>query len=85
MAAEYARRRHRQECLCYTLTRGPRRDPVVCRCLAPLGRVTQVTFPSTLTEGYTYDAMNNLLSKTDRKQQGEKGVKGRKVSGSAPG
>jgi YD repeat-containing protein len=25
-----------------------------------LGRVTQVTFPSTLSESYTYDAMNNL-------------------------
>ena len=34
-----------------------------------LGRVTQVTFPSTLSESYTYDAMNNLLSKTDRKGQ----------------
>ncbi len=33
-----------------------------------LGRVTQVTFPSSLSEGYTYDAMNNLLSKTDRNQ-----------------
>jgi YD repeat-containing protein len=32
-------------------------------------RGTQVTFPSTLTEGYTYDAMNNLLAKTDRKGQ----------------
>ena len=26
-----------------------------------------MTFPSTLSESYTYDAMNNLLSKTDRK------------------
>ncbi len=34
-----------------------------------LGRVTSVTFPSTLSESYSYDAMNNLLSKTDRKQQ----------------
>lgn len=34
-----------------------------------LGRVTEVTFPSTLSEGYTYDAMNNLVSKTDRKGQ----------------
>ena len=33
-----------------------------------LGRVTQVTFPSTLSESYTYDAMNNLLTKTDRKR-----------------
>ena len=32
-----------------------------------MGRVTQVTFPSTLSESYTYDAMSNLLSKTDRK------------------
>ncbi len=28
-----------------------------------LGRVTQVTFPSMLSESYTYDAMNNLLTK----------------------
>jgi len=35
----------------------------------PLGRVTEVIFPPTLTESYTYDAMKNLLSKTDRKQQ----------------
>ena len=34
-----------------------------------LGRVTQVTFPSTLNESYSYDAMSNLLSKTDRKGQ----------------
>jgi RHS repeat-associated protein len=34
-----------------------------------LGRVTQVTFPSTLSESYTYDAVNNLLTKTDRKNQ----------------
>ena len=34
-----------------------------------LGRVTQVPFPSTLGESYADDAMNNLLSKTDRKQQ----------------
>ena len=34
-----------------------------------LGRVTQVTFPSTLSESYAYDAMNDLLSKTDRKGQ----------------
>ncbi len=32
-----------------------------------LGRV--ITFPSTLSESYTYDAMNNLLTKTDRKLQ----------------
>jgi YD repeat-containing protein len=31
------------------------------------GRVTQVTFPSSLSESYAYDAMNNLLSKTNRK------------------
>ena len=40
----------------------------------PLGRVTQVTFPSTLSEGYTYAAMNNLLSKTDCKRVAELGV-----------
>ena len=34
-----------------------------------LGRVTQVTFPSSLSESYTYDDVNNLLSKTDRKGQ----------------
>jgi RHS repeat-associated protein len=34
-----------------------------------LGRVTQVTFPSTLSESYTHDVMNNLLTKTDRKGQ----------------
>jgi len=34
-----------------------------------LGRVTQTTFPSTLTESYTYDAVSNLTSKTDRKGQ----------------
>ena len=37
------------------------------RCATTLGRV--ITFPSTLAESYTYDAMNNLLTKTDRKQQ----------------
>jgi len=31
------------------------------------GWVTETTFPSTLQESYTYDAMGNLLSKTDRK------------------
>ena len=35
----------------------------------PLGRVTQVTFPSTLSESYTFDAVGNLLTKTDRKGQ----------------
>lgn len=34
-----------------------------------LGRVTQTTFPSTLTETYTYDAVGNLTAKTDRKGQ----------------
>ena len=34
-----------------------------------MGRVTQVTFPSTLSESYAYDAMNNLLTRTDRKGQ----------------
>jgi RHS repeat-associated protein len=33
------------------------------------GRLTQTTFPSTLSETYTYDAIDNLLSKTDRKSQ----------------
>ena len=34
---------------------------------AALGRVTQVTFPSTRTASYTYDAMKNLLTKRERK------------------
>jgi RHS repeat-associated protein len=34
-----------------------------------LGRVTQTTFPSTLTETYGYDRLYNLTSKTDRKGQ----------------
>jgi YD repeat-containing protein len=34
-----------------------------------LGRVTKVTFPSTLTENYTYDAVGNLKTKQDRKNQ----------------
>ena len=33
------------------------------------GRVTQTTFPSSLTESYSYDAVGNLTSKTDRKGQ----------------
>ena len=33
------------------------------------GRVTQTTFPSNLYETYSYDADNNLTSKTDRKGQ----------------
>jgi YD repeat-containing protein len=32
-----------------------------------LGRVTQTTFPSTLTETYGYDRLYDLTSKTDRK------------------
>ena len=31
--------------------------------------MTQTTFPSTLVENYGYDAVGNLLSKTDRKNQ----------------
>jgi YD repeat-containing protein len=31
--------------------------------------VTQTTFPSSLAESYNYDAVGNLLSKTDRKGQ----------------
>jgi YD repeat-containing protein len=31
--------------------------------------VTQTTFPSTLAETYVYDAVGNLTSKTDRKNQ----------------
>ena len=31
--------------------------------------MTRTTFPSTLTETYTYDVVGNLLSKTDRKGQ----------------
>ncbi len=34
-----------------------------------MGRVTQTTFPSTLTETYGYDQLYNLTSKTDRKGQ----------------
>ncbi len=34
-----------------------------------LRRVTGVTFPSTLSESCTYDAVGNLLTKTDRKGQ----------------
>lgn len=34
-----------------------------------LGRVTQVTSPSTLSKSYIYDAMNNLLTEMDRKGQ----------------
>lgn len=34
-----------------------------------LRRVTQTTFPSSLTETYAYDAVGNLTSKTDRKGQ----------------
>jgi YD repeat-containing protein len=33
------------------------------------GRVTQTTFPSSLSETYAYDAIGNLTSKTDRKGQ----------------
>ncbi len=32
-------------------------------------RLKQVNFPSTLTEAYTYDAVGNLLTKRDRKNQ----------------
>ena len=31
--------------------------------------MTQTTFPSTLYETYGYDAVGNLTSKTDRKNQ----------------
>jgi YD repeat-containing protein len=31
--------------------------------------VTKTNFPSALIENYTYDADNNLTSKTDRKNQ----------------
>jgi RHS repeat-associated protein len=34
-----------------------------------MGRVTQTTFPSSLTETYTYDQLYHLTSKTDRKNQ----------------
>ena len=33
------------------------------------GRVVQTTFPSALAETYAYDAVGNLSSKTDRKNQ----------------
>lgn len=37
------------------------------------GRVTQTSFPSALTEAYVYDAVGNLLSKTDRKASNRTG------------
>jgi YD repeat-containing protein len=33
------------------------------------GRVSKTTFPSTLAEFYFYDAVGNLITKTDRKNQ----------------